>query len=477
MKNRKKPLIIVLCIVLILALAFAGVWVFWLKDYLAVRGASPVYVNSVSTIIGLDTGASSRYSGLVEPQQTYQIKKDESKTVSEVLVEVGDEVQPGDLLFRYDTKEMQFNLEQAEIDQQSTANLISTLQRQKTEAEANKKKAPNDEQQAYEVQINELDIQIKQQQAASSKKKVEIDNLRESLQNAEVYSEVSGVVKEIADENNMSGTSNAFITVLASGGYRVRGSVSELNYASLSVGQAVVVHSRTSDETVWSGEIESIDQEAASDNNNNYYYYGDSGEKSSTYYFYVTLTDPTGLILGQHVYIEPNLGEDTRKDGLWLPSMYLAHDETGSFVWSKGENEKLQKQLVTLGEYDADSDSYEITSGLARTDFIAYPAENLLPGMPTTQDPTAVTDWGDDSETDWGLDDDFAVGDDDYNYDDNYNSVDDGYDYDDYTYDNSYDYEEDEADNGEWETNGDDVIYGEAEIYSPDSSEEEGTLG
>lgn len=472
--NKRKPIVIVLCVIVCLALIAAGVWAFWLKDYLAVRGASPVYVNSVSSILGLDTGAASRYTGLVEPQQTYQIKKDESKTIAEILVEVGDEVQPGTLLFRYDTKEMQFNLEQAEIDQQSTANLISTLQRQKTEAEANKKKAPKDEQQAYEIQINELDIQIKQQQAASSKKKVEIDSLRDALQNADVVSEVSGVVKEI-NENSAGSQTGAFITVLANGGYRVRGSVSELNYASISVGQPVTVHSRTADKTVWNGTIESIDQEAAgNDNSNNIYWGMDSGEKSSTYYFYVTLDDPTGLILGQHVYIEPDLGEDTRKDGLWLPATYLAHDETGSFVWSKGENDKLQKQLITLGEYDADTDSYEITSGLARTDFIAYPAENLLPGMPTTQDASAVTDWGDGAIDSW--DTEGGMTDSDYMIPED-GSVDDGFAVDDYVYDYVDDYE-DVYDGSVDSWDGDDeIIYGEGEIYTPEASEEEGVLG
>lgn len=163
MKNKKKPLIITLIVIAILAVTAAGVWFLWLKDYLAVRGAKPVYVNSVASIVGLDTGSSPRYSGIVEPQETYKINKDETKTVSEVLVNVGDEVKPGDILFRYDTQEMQFSLEQAEIDQQSIATMISTLQRQLTEAKADQKKAPQDEQQAYAIRIDELDIQIKQQ--------------------------------------------------------------------------------------------------------------------------------------------------------------------------------------------------------------------------------------------------------------------------------------------------------------------------
>lgn len=398
MKNRRKPLIIALVTIAILAAAAAGVWFLWLKDYLAIRGAAPVYVNSVASIVGLDTGSSPRYSGIVEPQQTYQINKDETKTVAEVLVAVGDEVRPGDILFRYDTQEMQFSLEQAEIDQQSIANMISTLQRQLTTAKADQKKASKDEQAAYSIQINELEIQIKQQQAASSKKKVEIDKLRESLKNTDVVSEVAGVVKEVNSGASQSdfapggaNPSNAFITILSAGEYRIKGTISELNYASISVGQAVTVHSRLDSELVWHGTVDSIDQEASTSQNNNMVFYGAEGaEKSSTYNFYVLLDNLEGLILGQHVYIEPDLGDDARKEGLWLPAMYIAHDTEGSFVWAKSEKDTLEKRLVTLGDYDSDTDSYEITSGLARTDSIAYPNEELLPGMPTTTDASAM---------------------------------------------------------------------------------------
>ena len=110
------------------------------------------------------------------------------------------------------------------------------------------------------------------------------------------------------------------------------------------------------------------------------------GEKSSKYNFYVLLENLDGLILGQHVYIEPDLGEDTKKEGLWLPAMYIAHDDEGSFVWAKNDKDKLEKRVVLLGDYDSGNDLYEIKSGVTKVDSIAYPNENLKPGMPTTMD-------------------------------------------------------------------------------------------
>lgn len=392
MKN-KKLLIITLSCIGALAVIAACVWFFWLKDYLAASGASPVYVNSVSSIIGLDTGSNPRYSGIVEPQKTYKINKDETKTVAEVLVNVGDEVHVGDVLFRYDTQEMQFALEQARLDQEQISNQISSYKNQLTTLEKEKKAADKDDQYAYTVQIQSVEQQIKVQEYESSKKKSEIDKLQESLGNADVVSEVEGVVKEVNTTPKMdsSGQNAAFISILSAGEYRIKGTVSELNVSAISEGQAVLVHSRIDPAQVWNGVVESIDREASTDQNNNMYYYGgDTGEKSSKYNFYVLLDDLEGLMLGQHVYIEPDLGDNVKKEGMWLPAMYIAHDDSGSFVWAKDEKDKLEKRVVLLGEYDSGNDMYEIKSGVTKADSIAYPSDDLKPGMPTTTDASAA---------------------------------------------------------------------------------------
>lgn len=149
----------------------------------------------------------------------------------------------------------------------------------------------------------------------------------------------------------------------------------------------MVVHSRVDEEQTWPGTVETIDREPTKDQNNSMMYYGsDSGQQSSKYDFYVLLSDLDGLLLGQHVYIEPDMGDSASKAGLWLPASYVAHDDTGSFVWARDENEKLERRMVTLGEYDSENDLYEITGGLSTLDYIAYPSDNLVPGGPTTMD-------------------------------------------------------------------------------------------
>lgn len=390
MNKSKKYLIIALsCAAAVLAVA-AGIWFFRLKDYISAANASPVYVNQISSIIGLNTGTNPRYSGIVEPQQTYKINKDESRTVAEIYVNEGDEVYPGMLLFRYDTQDLKWALDQANIDKERIASQITTLKSQLSALQADKKKADKDEQAAFTLQIQAKELEIKTEEYNSTQKQSEIDKLKDSIANCDVVCEFDGIVKEISanGQQDSNGQQKPFISILSSGEYRVKGTVSELNFSSLSVGQAVVVHSRIDSAKTWKGTVESIDTETVSDQDNNfgYYYGGDSSAQSSKYNFYVVLENPVDLILGQHVYIEPDLGDAAQKVGLWLPAMYIAHDDDGSFVWAQNEKGRLEKRDILLGEYDKDTDTYEIKGGVTKTDSIAYPSDTLKAGMPTTVD-------------------------------------------------------------------------------------------
>lgn len=390
----KKPLWIALACVLVLAAAAVCLWFFWLRNVWGASSAAPVYVQSVADIAGLNTGAIPRYSGVVEPQQTYEIQKDDTKTVAEIYVSEGDQVTPGDALFRYDTQEIQMNLDQAKLDLENISNRITTLKNQKDDLEDEKKNASKDEQYNYTVQIQSVELQIKTEEYNSQVKQQDIDKLEDSLQNAEIYSEVEGVVKEINETpaTDATGQQKAFISILSSGEFRIKGTVSELNISSLYQGQEVTVHSRVDDSQVWQGVIDTIETEPTTDNTNGgvIYYGTDSGQQSSKYNFYVTLSSRDGLILGQHVYIQPDLGMDAVPEGLWLPAFYIVRDENGSYVWAQNENNALEKRSVILGEYDTDDDRYQIESGLTEEDYIATPEEDLKEGNPTTSDITQV---------------------------------------------------------------------------------------
>ncbi len=444
-KGKKPVLLIVLAIVAAVLIAGACVWFFWLRGYLAASKAAPVYVTSVASIVGAGSDTDPRYSGLVEPQEITKINKDDTRTVADVMVKEGDDVQVGTPLFRYDTEEIQLSIRQAELELEGIANQIATLKDQKSTLEAEKKKAAKDEQYSYTVSIQSTEYSIKEQEYQRSVKQSEIEKLKSSQENNEVLSEVEGTVQEInlTPKTDSNGQQLPFMSILSSGEFRIKGTVTEQNINSIFEGQAVTIRSRVDADAVWEGTVETVNYEPVQGGNNNMYG-GDMGEQSSKYNFYVVLSNLDGLILGQHVYIEPQKAQTTQREGLWLPAMYLASslqnnkdatagaveslssedspvssspeeelNEVGEadnvsgtvdYVWVRDENDKLEKRQVLLGEYDPGEDLYEVISGLELGDYIALPKEDLVPGGPTTTDASAQTDSNIvDGETDPGF--------------------------------------------------------------------------
>ena len=205
------------------------------------------------------------------------------------------------------------------------------------------------------------------------------DSLDDSADDMSSYSSDTG-----------SGSSNAFITILSTGSYRVKGTVNELNIQNIVEGEPVIVRSRVDSSQIWHGTMGTIDKDSATTNSNSNSFgmmdaSGDSQTSSSTYPFYVNLDSSDGLMLGQHVYIENDEGQEDQA-GLWLSEVYISDTDTDQpYVWAMGKDKKLEKRSVILGQYDEELGEYEIVDGLTKDDYIAYPAENLKEGMATTK--------------------------------------------------------------------------------------------
>ena len=81
--------------------------------------------------------------------------------------------------------------------------------------------------------------------------------------------------------------------------------------------------------------------------------------------------------------------------------------EEGFWVWAEKDG-KLEKRTVTVGTFDESYNTYEILDGLAAEDYIAFPADGMEEGDPTThtmptEDPSAEpSDGVDDSGVDNG---------------------------------------------------------------------------
>ena len=229
-------------------------------------------------------------------------------------------------------------------------------------------------------------MSAKQEEYNYKVKQLEIDRLQKSLGSSTVTSTIAGIVQEINENptyDNYSGEMQPFMSILGVGKYRVKGTVSEQNMQNLSPGTPITVRSRVDETITWIGTVDSIDTEKpVSGSSSGVMVEGmDSSAQASKYPFYVTLESSDGLMLGQHVYLEPDLGIE-KKDGMWLMSPYIIQDDGDPYVWAAGEGDKLEKRAVTLGSYDEDSDTWEILDGLKPSDYITWPSDDCKKGAP-----------------------------------------------------------------------------------------------
>ncbi len=349
-----------------------------------------VYVNTVEMLTGLGSGNGSvnRFAGVVESQQTWEVQQDTEKTVKEILVEVGQNVEVGTPLFTYDTAKMEQDLSQAQLDLEKMDNDITNTKSQIEQLQKEKKQADKDNQLSYTMEIQTLETEMKRSEYEKKSKSVEINKLQDSIQNATVTSEISGVVKSINNGNstNMySGESQAFMTVLALGDYRIKGRINEQNMGSIMQGQRMIIRSRVDEEQTWTGTVTNVDMEnPTSGNDGGVVYSGtsDSMTQTSNYPCYVELDSSDGLMLGQHVYMEVDNGQQEKKEGLWLPEYFINDVDSDPYVWMDKDGE-LVKQSVALGEHDENLMEYQIKEGLTEKDAITYPEDGLEEGMKT----------------------------------------------------------------------------------------------
>ena len=387
MSSKKK-----IAVPIIIAIIAAAVLFLCFKFFLKGNSGNPVYVQSVRSVSASAGSLMNRFGGIVETQKTEKVEFDPTMILAEVYVEEGDRVQEGDNLFAYDTTTIDLKIQQMQIEIERYDTTIADSNSQIASLEKMMASASSADRLGYSAQITQLRATIAQTEYDKKTKMAEMDKVKASLDSAVVTAPMSGTIKAIADVADITaGTNttpegmpdNTYITIVADGNFRIKGTVTELNIMEINPEDRVLVRSRI-DDTIWRGVITAIDTQTSADNSQ-MYYYGGSGERASKYSFYVDLDDTEGLMLGQHVTIELDRGQADGREGIWLSSGWIVQEENSAYVWAaKAPGERLEKRNVTLGEYDEETDLYQVTGGLALTDYLAWPDADCVSGAATT---------------------------------------------------------------------------------------------
>lgn len=380
---KKKTKIIILISVCIL-ITIIGIYFLFPKG----NNSGNIYVQKVSTIIG-SSHTENRYSGVVESSETVDINQDGNKSITEMYVEVGQKVRKGDKLFSYDTTEASNSIAQKKLDIEAQNNEIAAQNNtiEDYKAELNK----GGDKVEIQARINEASYAIRQAQNTIKATQTEIDQLNKQIENSTVLSTIDGIIKEVNREGGTdeSGNKKPLVSITQTSDFRVKGSISEMG--SISEGTNVIVRSRINEDQIYKGTVTKVETDPQSNSNNNFSR-ADSGESASKYPFYVSLDNNKGLKLGQHVYIEVDNGQSTKKKGIWLDASFIVSDDNGnSYVWVS-ERGKLKKRKVELGKSDEETHTTKIKSGLSEDDYIAWADDSYSEGMKTTTEYQTETD-------------------------------------------------------------------------------------
>lgn len=347
-----------------------------------------IYVQKVSTIIG-SSYTENRYSGVVESSETVDINQDGNKSITDMYVKAGQKVSKGDKLFSYDTTEAANSIAQKKLDIEAQNNEIQAQNNTIADYKAELNKGGDKVE--IQARINDASYAIRQAQNTIKATQTEIEQLNKQIENSTVLSTIDGIIKEVNKDGGTdeSGNQKPLVSITQTTDFRVKGSISEMG--TISEGTSVIVRSRVNEDQIYKGTITKVETDPQSNSNNNFNG-ADSSESASKYPFYVSLDNNKGLMLGQHVYIEADNGQSTKKKGIWLDASFIVSDDNGnSYVWVS-ERGKLKKRKVELGKTDEETFATKIKSGLSVDDYIAWADDSYSEGMKTTTEYQTETD-------------------------------------------------------------------------------------
>ncbi|MDO4565276.1 MAG: hypothetical protein Q4C04_06650 [Clostridia bacterium] len=400
MKKKRKAIVPVITVLVLLLVACGGYYAYnrWFANE---DSQNTVYVQSVAEITGAaSAGLTNRYSGIVEAREQVEINPEGELAVKECFVSAGDTVKIGTPLFAYDVDSLALSYEQLLLDITGVENTLIASREEITSLETRIERARESQKYELTLELQTVQLTVKKSEYELSEKQKQAEQMKSALENGTVFSPVSGIVRSVkSDSSNdpyayygygSEQGSDAYITIVAGNDYCVKGTVSEQSVHSLYEGMEVVVRSRLDQNVTYTGSIYLINTEETQSSGSSSYYYGSDGESSSKYAFYVALDDTSGLLMGQHVLIEPSIPEPAA--ALSLAEHYIIVEDGAYFVYAADSAGKIEKREITVGEYYPDSASYEILGNLSLTDRIAFPDDNVAVGMPVSETQYAPAD-------------------------------------------------------------------------------------
>lgn len=320
-------------------------------------------------------------SGTVTAKNEQYVYLDASKgEVDEILVSVGDKVDKGQALVKYNSTEAQSAYDAANRAIAKADRRIKDLKESRNNTLADSEEYDG----AQESSFSSIDSQLSDARDSRADAEAQLKKAQAQLDATKVLSTLEGTVVEV-NRNVSKSTSAAnqvMVHVVSNDNLQVKGELSEYNLANLSVDQEVTFSSKVYQDKTWTGKISYISAYPKNSGEGTNAITG--GNTGSKYPYTIEVTSDIGdLRPGFTVSVEVK----SDKKSILVPLTSVITEEGKNYVWVVDEENKAKKIEVSLG--NADAENQEITSGLTDgTKVISNPTTSLEEGKEVKADET-----------------------------------------------------------------------------------------
>ena len=339
-----------------------------------------IYGQKVATITNHLVNVN-QYSGIVESQKVEKYMVDSDKKIVETYVNQGDKVNVGDSLFKYDSSEAAQSITNANLEVEGIQQSIQSLRNEINGLNKRLEEVESEEKIQIQSEISDKQLEIRQQEYDIQAKKNELAHFQEEVNQSVVKATISGIVQSVNPDKKEENSQNVYISIIQDENYLVKGTVDEMNVGSLKVDDSVIIRSKTDQNKMWNGKIKKIEMNQEQQEQQTADMQNSLGEQASRYPFYIQLDQKKGLMLGQHVFVEPDVGQKEKKSGIWLDDGFLVKEAKNDYyVWFV-DHGKAKKRPVKIGKVDENMGISEIYSGIKKSDYIIWPEDSLKQGQ------------------------------------------------------------------------------------------------
>ena len=226
-----------------------------------------------------------------------------------------------------------------------------------------------------EQDIKECDLEIREAKLKLSQQQRVVDGKT-------VTATMDGTVVSLGSASgNGDSDDSYFLKIVNETGLFAKGSMNELSLQQIHVGDTI--SGQTDSGMSFTAVIKEISQYPDSGGAS---YMSDSQNSNASYYpFYALIEDTEDISEGDSATLQLSGGTINDPDAIYLEDYFIRTEKDGrNYVYMKGEDGTLTKQYVTTGKKLSWGGGTEITSGLTKSDRIAFPyGDDVKEGAPT----------------------------------------------------------------------------------------------